>query len=417
MQVSEKRRNLLLLIICYLVYGSSYFLKYSYSSNIDMMMIKYSVSKGDTGLVSTLFFIAYGIGQFVNGILSKKINIKLVLPIVLGISAIINVGVLTIPAEAFGVIKYVWCINGFLLSVLWPCSIKVLSENTSSSFKNTSVIIYGSVTAVGTSVTYGLSALFKFLNHFEWIYIAAAIFAVLAISLWLIFYNKMIMPPNIRNEEVPVEEKKELDPSLYIVPTIGFVIVIGFISIVSAFGKEGMQTWFPTILEEQFGTSESFSTLLTILFPFAGILATYIAVVLNKKIKNYILLSTILTFTGVAALCLGFAFNFSEIVSLVIATVILCICCSAIVNLTTSIIPLRIKNTKNSGFYAGLFNGCFYVGTAAVTYGLGAVAEEKGWNFVFTLMIIILAVGFIGLMVYYLIDKLVLNKKQNTLGE
>ena len=404
MVLSEKRRNILLLVVCYLVYTSTYFLKYSYSSNIDMMMFKYGVSKTSVGLVSTLFFITYGIGQFINAFLSRKINIKITLPIVLALSSAINIAVLFIPTQYFEIIKYLWCFNGLILSILWPCTIKTVSENVSDKYKDGSIILFGTVTAVGTCFTYGLSALFKAIKHFELIYIFSALFSAVSIILWVSSYETMTINKKTNFEEEDTNKKD--DSFFYIVPTISFITIISFISIVSAFGKEGMQTWFPIILEEKFYTSESFSTLLTVLFPFAAIIASYLSVLFNKKIKNYVLLSGLFILIGIASLSLAWIFQFNEIITLVIACIILSICCAAVANITTSIIPLRIKNKKESGFYAGLFNGCVYIGTALVTYALGASAQSLGWNKTFLIIYILFAFGLLVLIFYYFFTKL-----------
>lgn len=377
-----------------------------------MMIIEYGVTKSDAGLVSTLFFITYGAGQFINAFLSKKINIKIVLPIILFCSVLINIFVLFMPVNFFAVFKYIWCLNGFLLSMLWPCTIRTVSEYISPKYKNASVLLFGTITAVGVCITYGLSALFKALHIYKMIFVFASVVGVLSIILWCFFYKTITNKQECEGQIIE-EAKAKVDETLLITPMIGFVIVIGFISIVCAIGKEGMQTWFPLILEEKFNMDESYSTLITMLFPFASIIASVLAVGLNKKIKNYVLLCGVFTLAGLIALCFALLFNFNEIISLVIATIILSIACASITNVTTNIIPLRIKNVKNSGFYAGFFNGCLYIGTSIVTYALGAIAENKGWNFAFITILIVLIVGLISLICYYLIEKILINKNKN----
>ena len=73
----EKRQNLLILM-CWLVYVSSYLSRYSYNSNIVAIKDYYGVTNSVTGLVSTCFFFAYGTGQLVNGLMCKKYNAKVI---------------------------------------------------------------------------------------------------------------------------------------------------------------------------------------------------------------------------------------------------------------------------------------------------------------------------------------------------
>ena len=62
-------RQTLLIVACWLVYTASYLGKYCYSCNLNGIMGHYGVSHADAGLVSTMFFFAYGAGQIINGIL------------------------------------------------------------------------------------------------------------------------------------------------------------------------------------------------------------------------------------------------------------------------------------------------------------------------------------------------------------
>jgi OPA family glycerol-3-phosphate transporter-like MFS transporter len=59
-------------MLCWVVYTCSYIGKLSYGANIKLIGDAFSVPNADTGLVSTFFFFAYGIGQIVNGIMCKN---------------------------------------------------------------------------------------------------------------------------------------------------------------------------------------------------------------------------------------------------------------------------------------------------------------------------------------------------------
>ena len=66
----------LLIFLAWLLYTVSYLGKLNYSANITQIVDYYQISKADAGIVPSLFFFAYGIGQVVNGLLCKKYNIK-----------------------------------------------------------------------------------------------------------------------------------------------------------------------------------------------------------------------------------------------------------------------------------------------------------------------------------------------------
>ena len=63
-----------LIVLCWLVYTCSYIGKLSYNANINQIGEFFGASYSETGIVSTFFFFAYGIGQIVNGFLCKRYN-------------------------------------------------------------------------------------------------------------------------------------------------------------------------------------------------------------------------------------------------------------------------------------------------------------------------------------------------------
>ena len=85
---------------------------------------------------------------------------------------------------------------------------------------------------------------------------------------------------------------------------------------------------------------------------------------------------------------------------------------SIISNTTTVQVPLTFEGKFDAGFLAGVLNGACYIGSAAATYVLGAVADSSGWTSAFVVLIVIaLFSGFLAL-VFMIYDKL--RKKRST---
>ena len=55
-------------------------------------------------------------------------------------------------------------------------------------------------------------------------------------------------------------------------------------------------------------------------------------------------------------------------------------------NVITAIAPLKLRDKIDSGKLAGVLNGFCYLGSTLSSYGLGVVADAKGWNSVFVLI-------------------------------
>ena len=65
---------------------------------------------------------------------------------------------------------------------------------------------------------------------------------------------------------------------------------------------------------------------------------------------------------------------------------------AAVNNIIASMIPLHYRDRVDSGLLAGVMDTFCYVGSTLSTVLLGFVADTRGWNAVFIVMIIFAAV-------------------------
>lgn len=67
MELSDRKRSSLLILLCWAVYTCAYLGKYSYTANTLSVIADYGITKAEAGLASTLFFAAYGTFQIIHG--------------------------------------------------------------------------------------------------------------------------------------------------------------------------------------------------------------------------------------------------------------------------------------------------------------------------------------------------------------
>lgn len=396
---SAKSQNMLI-FLCWAVYVISHLGKYSYSSNISSIMNEYGVTHADAGLVTTFLFFSYGIGQIANAVLCKKYNKRTLFPIALFGTAIINIAIYS-GIFPFYTFKFLWLINGFLHSCLWPTLILIMSEELDSFHLPKSVTVMGTSTASGVLLSYGLSALCTKLGNYKLAFLVGPVLMIVIGIVWLILYTPTkseIPKPAVKETYVKEKKKNALGFGIVII-----LVMLAFFAIAENFVKDGLQTWVPAMLNEIYEMPASFSILLTLLLPILGIFGTVCVVNLYKKIKNFVTLAAVFFGAATALVGLIIAFYTYSAAVTVISFGLVVLTMFAVNNVITSMAPLYMRDKLNSGTLAGLLNACCYVGSAIASYGLGAVADNSGWNTVFFLILSILGVCTVTGVVYSLV--------------
>ncbi len=392
-----KKRDIRIIFICWLAYTAAYIGRLNYNASIVALIADLGVTKAEAGLVSSFFFFAYGAGQLVNGILSKKYNSKIMIFASLITSAALN---LIMPlCGDISIMKFVWMFNGIAQSVLWSTLIKTLSDIVSDKMLPKAILVMSTTVAVGTFVSYGISAICVNCGAWQTVfYIASAVLAVSAF-VWISLYGKSSKKAAVT--QVPKEEKVRMGKGIIIA-----LAVTAFAGIANGFIKDGINTWVPSVLYEEFDISQSFSILLTLLLP---LLSTFGAAVIKKiheKIESHSTMNFIM-FAISALICGGILISMKIHSLIMIMLCFICVaCCMAMINnVITSMFALDNRKLLNAGFAAGLLNTFCYVGSTVTSYSLGAVSQAKGWNAVFIIMLIVCAAASITCLAGNIIQK------------
>ncbi len=400
-QIGNKSQVLFLIFLGWLVYTASYLGKVNYSANIAQIIDFYGVTKAQAGIVPTFFFFAYGAGQVFNGIFCKKYNVKWMVFISLFISATINLIIAV--SSNFSIMKWLWLINGFVLSILWPTLVRLLSDVLPQKKLGISSVVMGTTVAIGTLIVYGLSSIFAIFDKFKLAFYVAGFSVIIVAIVWMLFYNRAVKGAKKEKDEEKIEiqigedvvsrqdegykQRKILFAAIYI---------LCFCAIGVNLIKDGLTTWVPSILKEEFSMSDSLSIFLTLFLPVLAVFGNAFALKVHKKIPDYVnhcvgIFAVIAVFIGIIIGSLTLKLVSFMLIGLVVANFL----ASSLNSLITSVFPLFMRGQVNSGLIAGILNGTCYVGSAASSYGLGAIADKYGWISVFWVLIAFCFITFI----------------------
>ena len=357
-------------------------------------MEHYGVSHADAGLVSTMFFFAYGAGQIINGILCRKYNARFIITFSLLVSAAINLAVFFLPS--FFTLKYLWLLNGFSLSFLWAVLSTVLSRCLSDENLKKAVVIMSVSTPAGTFLAYLLGALFTKVNFFNLSFLvgAAALFAI-GVT-WFFSYGKLTSGKTYgksgeiadKNGEIATAEVLHTDENYSAEKRNAMItlVFLGVFAVINNLVKDGLSTWMPSVLKEKYALSESGSIALSLALPFLSVFGAFVATRVNDKTKNFVFTSVI--FFAVSALLMPIIIwgDLGGFVLPLCVFALIALLMTAVNSVVTTMAPMYMRNFFFSGTLAGALNGCCYLGSTISSYGLGKIADDLSWNAVFIII-------------------------------
>ena len=390
MKNQTKHAQNLTIALSWLAYAAAYIGRLNFNSYIEPIRDQLGATKTQMGLVGSFFFFAYGAGQLVHGILSRKYNTSYSVAVALIGSAAVNV-LMTVCRDP-GAMKYVWLFNGVFQSILWSSLIKTLSDRLPDEMLPKAIVVMSTPTALGTFLAYGLSALLSsFSVPYRWVFYLPAVLLTAVGILWFVLLGKADDNLRTAGEKsfTPVQKKRvQWTPAF-----TATAVLLLFAAIANGFIKDGVTTWTPSILKENYGLQESLSILVTVLLPLIAIFGSFLSTTLHKREKNTSKLNGVLYFFETVALLLVLLLTRSRStaknpVFLIVLFGISAMLMAAVNNVITSIIPMYLRDRMDSGLLAGVLDTFCYVGSTLSTALLGYIADRGSWNSVFLCLLL-----------------------------
>lgn len=407
----EKRAATSLIALCWLVYACSYVGKVNYSANIVRIQEFYGIENySEVGLAVTLFFFSYGAGQIFNGIQCKRYNVRWVIFASLLISGSINLLIPLMPY--FAPIKYLWVVNGFSMSILWPTLIRFLSESLPKKYMAKASVVMGTTIAVGTLFVYASSAIYALFTSFKLAFYTAAAVLISVALVWVFMLPRFSASLSFSEgeKESEVADRARTNKNTRVGAVYLMICALAFFGIMTNLIKDGLGTWVPSILKSDYGLDESLSIILALALPMVAVFGNALAVAIHKKMGDLVYQCGLMfAIAGVlivlVILSLGLDNWLLPLLCFSAVTLLVSSCNSII----TSVFPLFMKGRINSGLVAGVLNGFCYLGSTLSTYGLAIIADASGWRAVFVALLIACAAVVVGSGVYFIIRKFLLR--------
>lgn len=396
MEITQEKNNKntvkILSIICPLVYFASYLTRKNYSVVMAEIIISEGISNSQASLAATLSLISYGLGQVISGILGDKFKPQNIISIGLISTAVFNS---LMPLAQDPILRAViWFANGFAQALIWPPLVRIMAAYLNEKKYNdlcTNVNLAGSF---GTIILY-LTASSIWIKFFNWKYVfvsSALTCAVISVA-WIFGFKK------IQNKSLTIGKKSTAKANGTEKLTFSQLMKSGFLLI--AVGiitqgalRDGMTDWVPSFIINTFKIESSSAILKSVALPVIGLISLKIIGVINGKYLHNAVQGGAITFLISFVLCAALlgVYTKNQYVTLALSALITGFM-HAINFLIVCILPAKFEKYGLVSTMSGVLNSLTYIGSAAATYGFGAIADRFNWNSVIITWVITAFIG------------------------
>lgn len=388
--IKSVKKSKLIVAAMWVLYCASYFIRTCYAATIAPLAEEGIYSKGEIGLIGTAFFICYGVGQLISGLIGDKINpfFMVMFGSVLG-----AVCCFLIPAAgSLGVLIGVWAANGLFQSMLWSPILRVFSETIDESLSKKAILNIALSLPVGTVLAYLMSSMIiKYLN-WKYVFIFGGSVVVIAV----LFAGFAIFCSEKDIEKVPVIQKKNAEAhnnvnkkGLAAVAVSSGLLFIMIPSILHGMMRDGITNWVPAMISEVYGVSTSFSVFVTIALPIFNAFGAYLVTPLYKKLgENEMKTAGVTGFAALVPLLIMLFMNKLPVYVIIVLLAVTTSVMYALNYLIISLVPVRFSKFGFTSGISGILNSGAHIGCALSSYGFGAISEKAGWSAVIIVWIV-----------------------------
>ncbi|MBR2878128.1 MAG: MFS transporter [Clostridia bacterium] len=412
--LNNKKVSILLFLLVWLTYVLVAMTRNAASAAIAAIVDEGAMTKSQAGLITSVFYLVYGILQIPGGILADRYKPdRLILIGVIG-SGIANA--ITIINSSYPVIMGAWVLNALSQFALWPSIIRILSSELEKSHRKMGIFYISIVTPAGTFLSYVVAiAVSRWQDNFTFAAVVMFVFAVVFAA----GYKKIskYMVPDTE-ETVKIEEKKHSLTKWQIILGSGLLLLLP-VNLVREIVSSGLRQFAPVMFMETYETiSPAIGNSFNLIIILAGVAGVFLVRgVLYPKIIKGELTGWLISF----AVCVPFAVLTLLIGKINVAMIVVFFSIIyAFISAAFLFVNAWVQKFHKygcEGTVAGIVNAFACIGIVLESYGLGKLAEITGnWYSTIWLWIILLAVSCVLISLAAVMWKR-FNKANETKGE
>lgn len=390
-------------ILCWIAYAFVYFGRVNISVAIPEIQNEFGWDKWQVGLIGSLFFWIYGIGQLINGNIGDRISSRVLIFVGLFVTALANLffGL----SASFPVMIILWSLNGYFQSTLWGPITKTLSFWFSHESRGKVAIWISTSMVGGYLLAWGLSGQILALFTWRWAFCIPGAAILVYSAIWYLKMKNHPMEVGLESPNKYVNTKPDSDTSTYsglsffqvFLKTKLWYVVIACLT--QGIIKDGISLWGPTLLKETHNLDMESTSALIVFIPLMNFAGIMMAGWLNKRLGNKEKLATAVLFASgmFSILLLVYLGKLSPVAGLIF----LGLSSAAMYGANTlllGVIPMNFAKYNKVSSIAGFLDFCSYLAAGCTASITGLIVDKLGWNGVLSVWIVSCVIGVVSLM-------------------
>lgn len=286
---SNVRNAVMIGLLCSISYLSVYFARNILGAVTPQIVEMGIYTEEYIGVVSSLYFIFYAIGQLINGLIGDKINARIMISfglILAGITNFIFPYLLGNPTAA----QFTYGMTGFFLSMIYAPMTKVVAENVEPVYAARCSLGYTFSSFFGSPLAGVAAAVLVWTNVFI---TSSAILVVMGIVCFVVFLTleKRGIVKYHQYDKPKTENKGSLKTLID-----HHIIKFTLISVITGVIRTTVVFWLPTYISQYLGFSSEQSAMLFTVSTLVISATTFVTVFVYEKLKRNMDLTLIIFF-------------------------------------------------------------------------------------------------------------------------
>jgi len=386
MKLSAKARNAFMIgILCSISYFAVYIAR-NILSAVTPQMLEDGYTEEYIGLLSSLYFGFYAVGQLINGAIGDKIKGKYMISAGL-LSAGINTLLFPILSPSRVGATAVYALTGFSLSMIYGPMTKLVSENTDPIHATRCSLGYTFSSFFGSPAAGILATFLAWQSVFSVTSVALAAMATAVFICVTLFERRGII------EYGHYKPKEKGAKNIRILVDRG-IIKFSLISILTGIIRTSVVFWLPTYLSQYLGfsskTSASIFTVTTFVISFVAFIVIFVYEKLGRNIDR-----TVLLMFSCSALFFAITYFFKAPLFNIIFIVLAIMASNGAATMLWSVYCPSLKDTGMVSSATGYLDFLSYMAAALANILFANAVSSIGWSNLLLVWFAIVSVGVI----------------------